>query len=72
MKLFFAKKDKKAITRSLAGLAVNLSAGWFGLVLIAPNFWPLDGLKGLGFLTLDVFAGTLFLWVSYKLERNLL
>lgn len=65
------KNDEQAAMRTLAALAVNLSAGWFGLVLIVPNFWPVSGTRELGLLTIDLMAGTLFLWVSYQLERKL-
>lgn len=67
----FSKRDQKAAIRTLAALAVNLSAGWFGLVLIVPNFWPVSGFRELWLLTVDLMAGILFLWISYQLERRL-
>ena len=66
------KKNQKAVIRSLAALTVNLSAGWFGVVIIAPNFWPIAGIKEVAMLTGDIYLGTLFWLLSYRLERKLL
>lgn len=69
---FSEKKNQKAAMRALSALAVNLSAGWFGVVIIAPNFWPIAGLKEVVMLTGDIFLGTIFLLLSYIFERKLL
>lgn len=66
-----AKKDRKAFSRILSGLCINLSAGWYGVVLIAPNFWPVGEFKNALVLTYDVLSGTLFLYFAFILERKL-
>lgn len=48
MKLFSDKKDRQAVIKSLSALSINLSAGWFGVVVIAPNFWPIEGVREVG------------------------
>ena len=49
--------------KSLAGLSINISAAWFGLALITPNFIN----SGLGefliVLTRDVTFGIVFLLI---------
>lgn len=57
--------------KALSSLSINISAAWFGVVIIAPNFLPLEGLKSLLLLTADVSAGILFLIVTVRLERRL-
>ena len=70
MRLYSSIKDRHAAYGALAALAVNLSAGWFGLVFIVPNFLPISGVRELWLLTVDLLAGTLFLWISFRLERR--
>lgn len=52
-------------------LLVNLAAGWFGSVLIAPNFSPLSLPEGLAILTVDIIAGTLCLLTAYRLKKSI-
>ncbi len=53
----------------LADLLINLSAGWFGAVVIVPNFsglwWPYN----LVVLTGDVLSGTLSLVIAFRLRK---
>lgn len=72
MHFFFGIDDRKAFLKTLAGLCINLSAGWYGLVVIVPNFWPIKEFKDILVLTGNIFFGTLFLFFSFKLERKLL
>ena len=72
MKLFSGKKDKEAVFKTLSGLAINLSAGWYALVLIAANFLPIRGGAEILSLIVDVVFGTLCLLISFRLERKLL
>lgn len=65
-------KEKIAIMKTLGGLSINLSAGWFGIVFIAPGLVSISSLKDILTLILDFFFGMLFLFISYKLEINLL
>ena len=53
--------------KALSGLCQNLSAGWFGVVLIAPNFsekpdWPWR-------LTINLFLGILLLVFSVIFDK---
>lgn len=57
--------------KALAGLCINLSAGWFGLAIITPNFSELSETEALLVLTRDVFFGILFLYLTVKLEEYL-
>lgn len=66
------KKDKQAFRKALAGIAGNLAAGWFGLILIAPNFLPIKGVEEIFLLTDNLFSGIVCLGIAYKLERSLL
>ncbi|MGH7203087.1 MAG: hypothetical protein ACREHC_01440 [Candidatus Levyibacteriota bacterium] len=68
----FRKKDKEAWVKAFTALSGNLAAGYFGLVLIAPNFSPLRSVTDVLILTYDLVLGIVFLWITYKLERSLL
>jgi len=54
----------------LSDLFVNLSAGWFGAVLIVPNFTKETGYRRLWMLTANGVLGILSLLLAFKL-RNL-
>lgn len=62
-----------SILKALSGLSINLSAGWFGAILIVPNFSPIK--TSADFLTLiyDFIFGTIFLgltvWFEYQLQK---
>lgn len=66
------EKNGKAISKSLSGLAVNLSAAWFGVAFITPNFVTAPAPGWLLLLLGDLGFGILFLVISFKLERSLL
>lgn len=72
MWLFSDLRNRKAIIKSLAGLSINLSAAWFGLVLVIPNFWPIKRWEEVWRLIIDSFCGILFLIISFRLEKELL
>lgn len=72
MKKASRKKDKKAVLKALAGLSINLSAGWLGAFIITPNFSPVTNTEQILILTYDIVFGILFLWIAIKLERMLL
>jgi hypothetical protein len=65
-----SRKDKKAAFRVLSGMFVNLSAGWFGVIIISPNFLPVLSFREIFILTQNVLAGILCLWISFVLERK--
>lgn len=54
----------------LSQLFVNLSAGWFGVVLIIPGVARLDRLGDIAWLTKNVLLGILALVVSLKLAEK--
>lgn len=63
------KKTQKALIRVLAGICINLSAGWFAFVLITPNFLNLALFNTLILLFLDLLFGIMFLTLAVILER---
>lgn len=67
MSRFFSK----SWFRVLSGLFINLSAGWLGLVIITPNFFPLTGLGSLWVFTYEVFFAILFLVIAVKLDERI-
>ena len=46
---------------AIGDVCINLSAGWFGLTMIAPNFIKKRGVTRMLILTFDVVLGTVFL-----------
>lgn len=61
----------KPWSRNLSAPSVNMSAAWFGVVVVVPNFWPLGNLSSLMLLMFDLFAGILFLLITVRLEEVL-
>lgn len=57
--------------KALSGLCVNLSAAWFGLAFITPNFADLSSLEVIFVLIRDCFFGIVFLSISAVIERGL-
>jgi hypothetical protein len=49
-------------------LLINLSAGWFGAVLIVPNFSEKKGIKRVMVLTTDILFATVCLVGAYILR----
>lgn len=64
------KRYKKAWLRMLAGVCGNITAGWFGLAFITPNFVNLSNTDGVIVLTRDVLLGIVFLLIGVLLERK--
>jgi len=56
--------------KALSGLSINLSAAWYGAVLIAPNFAPINSLFRASVLFYDIVFGTIFLYLAVMLERK--
>jgi len=54
----------------LSGLFTNLSAGWLGLIIIAPNFLPLNNIEKLWIFTYEVFFAIVFLVLAVKLDER--
>lgn len=64
------KTWRSAWGKALSGLTINLSAGWFGAVLILPNFSPVQSLADFGVLTYNLVFGSIFLVLTVLLEKN--
>jgi hypothetical protein len=65
-------KERTAVFRSLSGLAINLSAGWFAIVFVAPSSISILSIKDVLTLIYDLLFGIIFLFISYKFEKALL
>ncbi|OGK09341.1 hypothetical protein A2767_03860 [Candidatus Roizmanbacteria bacterium RIFCSPHIGHO2_01_FULL_35_10] len=64
------KKLRKAILRALAGLSINLSAGWFGAAFITPNIADISEVTNILRLIYDVFLGIIFLGITIFIENK--
>jgi len=54
---------------TVSDLLINLSAGWFGAMLIVPNFSKDKGLRKIVILTLDLSAAIVCLVASFMLRN---
>jgi len=54
---------------TVSDLLINLSAGWFGAMLIVPNFSKDRGLRKIVILTLDLCAAIVCLVASFMLRN---
>lgn len=59
----------KTFLAVLSDLFINLSAGWFGVVVIVPNFTKEKGIKKFLILTIDIAFAIVCLVISYLLRR---
>ncbi|OGD59280.1 hypothetical protein A3I57_01945 [Candidatus Beckwithbacteria bacterium RIFCSPLOWO2_02_FULL_47_23] len=64
------KKDKSSLLKVLSGICGNLSAGWFGIILITPGFEIAFNSNYWAILTQSIGFGILFLWLAFELERS--
>lgn len=62
--------NQRSWLKALSGLFINLSAAWYTLAFITPNFIKLDS-EGLNALIFDVFFGTILLVFTVRVERRL-
>lgn len=72
MRFLSMEKDRRAASKTLAGLFVNMAAAWYGVIVVSPNFLPVKGFKEVLFLISDFVLGTICLWLSFRFERKLL
>lgn len=56
--------------KALSGLCINLSAAWFVLAFVTPNF-ELSRPDAFWVLTYDIYFGIVFLLIAVKLEKYL-
>lgn len=54
--------------KALSALSINLSAAWFDLAILTPNFAKTQYLQVVIALTLDFMLGILFLLFTVKIE----
>lgn len=66
------KLNQIAFLKILSNLFESLTAGWFALILITPNFINLSFLEITLFLLKNIFLGMVFMIISYFLEIKLL
>lgn len=52
-----------------ADLSINLAAGFYALIIIAPNFPGLEFPYNFLVLTMDIFSGTVFLFLAHWLRK---
>ncbi|MDO8515060.1 MAG: hypothetical protein Q7S14_01045 [bacterium] len=60
----------KPFLKFLSGFFVNLSAGWFAVIIISPNFYGSNGLN-IPQLTIDFFWFILCTVSCIKIEERL-
>ncbi|MBI4079547.1 MAG: hypothetical protein HY429_04605 [Candidatus Levybacteria bacterium] len=58
------RKKYRPLIRAFSGLFVNLSAVWFAVAFITPNFSDITTPEGFFALTRNVLSGILFLLAS--------
>ena len=67
--IFYYMRKKKiyfgVFKKIIADLLVNLSAGWFGVIFIVPNFSGLNNVTEFTILTFDLIMAILCLVISY-------
>ncbi|MBI2334757.1 hypothetical protein HYU96_03050 [Candidatus Daviesbacteria bacterium] len=63
-------KKKRAFLKALSAVTGNLSAAWFAVVLITPNFTNIFSIKTMGFLTQNIILGIVFLMLTAFIERK--
>jgi len=63
---------KKSFYTSLSNLIINLSSGWFGAIIIVPNFSPIKNYSDLFVLGYDILFGSLFFSLSVYIGKKFL
>lgn len=64
------KFSKKTIFEVLAGVSINLTAGWFGLLAVSPGFLGSSSVvKNLSSLTINISLGIVGLFSSLVLTE---
>lgn len=64
-------RTKQAFLKSLAAVTGSLSAAWFAVAFITPNFPNLSTPETLILLTKDISYGIVLLLVTTLIERKL-
>lgn len=61
---------KSAWLSALSGLTINLASGWFGAIVILPNFSPITTTADFWVLFYNVIFGTIFLIFTVLIEKH--
>lgn len=61
---------KPSQLRILSGLFTNLAAGWFGAMIIAPNFSDVSSFRGVFVLLFDGLAAIVSLVIAFLIEER--
>ena len=57
--------------RILTGVFVNFASAWFGLIIITPNFLPLQEITHGGALIVDLIGGIVSIVIAVKLDERI-
>ena len=72
--IFYYMAKKKisyiALKEIVSDLLINLSAGWFGVIFIVPNFSGLNNITEFTILTFDLIMAILCLVISYLFKTS--
>jgi len=65
------RKNRATIFDLTTGVLVNISSGWFGVVLITPIFTaPVLNAENVWFLTKGIFFGIVYLVTAYWVKTR--
>lgn len=64
-------KTKRAFLKALSSVTGNLSAAWFAVAFVTPNFTNIFSIKTMSFLTQNIILGIVFLILTAFIERKL-
>ena len=64
------KKDKQSLLKVIAGICGNLSAGWFGFILITPGLEQFKNADAWIALTRSLVFGIVFMLIAFRFERQ--
>src|SRR3989338_907295 len=66
----WSKKDKGSFLRVISGICGNLSAAWYGFILISPEFGLWSDPDNILGLTRSALFGTLFLLLAFISDKS--
>lgn len=61
---------KLAWLNALSGLSINLASGWYGAIIILPNFSPVKTLADFWVLLYNAIFGSIFLVLTVFIEKH--
>lgn len=66
---FLGKLSDPDWQKAMADLLINMAAGWFGAVVIFPNFGGLDDARNILLLTEDLAVGIVSMMFAVRLRK---